>query len=74
MFEIFNETNKEIKEINKLQEYMEFVVKKMDLSNASFNIIFVSNEEIHNINKEYRNVDRVTDDISFALEDNKDIT
>ena len=25
MFEIFNETNKEIKEINKLQEYMEFV-------------------------------------------------
>ena len=60
--------------INKLQEYMEFVVKKMDLSNASFNIIFVSNEEIHNINKEYRNVDRVTDVISFALEDNKDIT
>ena len=74
MFEIFNETNKEIKEINKLQEYMEFVVKKMDLSNASFNIIFVSNEEIHNINKEYRNVGRVTDVISFALEDNKDIT
>ena len=30
MFEIFNETNKEIKEINKLQEYMEFVVKKME--------------------------------------------
>ena len=38
-----------------------------------FNIIFVSNEEIHNINKEYRNTDRVTDVISFALEDNPDI-
>ena len=73
MFEIFNETNKEIKEINKLQEYMEFVVKKMDLSNASFNIIFVSNEKIHEINKEFRHVDRITDVISFALEDNPDI-
>lgn len=73
MFEIFNNTNKEIKEIDKLEEYMKFVVKKLDVENAIFNIIFVSNEEIHNINKEYRNIDRVTDVISFALEDNKDI-
>ena len=65
MFEIFNETDKEIIEIDKLQKYMEFVVKKLE--------IFVSNEEIHRINKEYRKVDRVTDVISFALEDNPDI-
>ena len=74
MFEIFNNTDKEINEIDKLYEYMKFVLKKMDLEKAIFNIIFVSNEEIHNINKEYRNVDRVTDVISFALEDNNDIT
>lgn len=73
MYEIFNETTKEIKEITKLNEYMKFVVDKLDLSNAIFNIIFVSNEEIHKINKEYRSVDRVTDVISFALEDNQDI-
>lgn len=73
MFEIFNNTDKEIKEIDKLENYMKFVVKKLDVENAIFNIIFVSNEEIHNINKEYRNIDRVTDVISFALEDNKDI-
>lgn len=73
MYEIFNETNKEIKEITKLNEYLKFVVDKMDLSKAIFNIIFVSNEEIHRINNEYRSVDRVTDVISFALEDNPDI-
>lgn len=74
MFEIFNNTDNEIIEIDKLQKYMEFVVNKLELNKAIFNIIFVSNEEIHNINKEYRDVDRVTDVISFALEDNKDIT
>ena len=73
MFEIFNETDKEIIEIDKLQKYMEFVVKKLEIKTAIFNIIFVSNEEIHRINKEYRKVDRVTDVISFALEDNPDI-
>lgn len=73
MFEIFNETGKEIKEIDKLQIYMEFVIKKLKIKKGIFNIIFVTNEEIHKINKEYRKVDRVTDVISFALEDNKDI-
>ena len=73
MFEIFNESNKEIKEINKLQEYMKFVVEKLEIPTAIFNIIFVDNERIHEINKEYRKVDRVTDVISFALEDNPDI-
>lgn len=73
MFEIINNTDKEIKEIDKLNMYMEFVINKLKLNTAIFNIIFVSNEEIHDINREYRNTDRVTDVISFALEDNKDI-
>ena len=73
MFEIFNNTDKEIKEIKLLNEYMKFATKKLDIEKGIFNIIFVSNEEIHNINKEYRNTDRVTDVISFALEDNPDI-
>ena len=73
MFEIINNTGKEIPEIDKLNDYINFVVKEQKLENAIFNIIFVTNEEIHKINKQYRNVDRVTDVISFALEDNKDI-
>lgn len=74
MFEIINNTEKEIEELEKLQEYMNFVVDKLSIKEAIFNIIFVSNEEIHEINKEYRNIDRVTDVISFALEDNEEET
>ena len=73
MFEIINNTNKEIKELDKLEKYMNFVIEKLELKEAIFNIIFVSNEEIHNINREYRHTDRVTDVISFALEDNPDV-
>ncbi len=73
MFDIFNNTEKDIAEIDKLEEYMNFVVKKLEIETGIFNIIFVSNEKIHEINREYRHTDRVTDVISFALEDNKDI-
>lgn len=72
MFEIFNNTDKEIKEIDKLREYMNFAVDKLKVNEGIFNIIFVSNEEIHDINREFRHTDRVTDVISFALEDNEE--
>ena len=72
MFEIINNTDKEIKETKKLKEYMNFVADKLEIKEAFFNIIFVSNEEIHEINREFRNTDRVTDVISFALEDNEE--
>ena len=74
MFEVFNNTKKEIKEISLLKEYLKFIIKKLNIEDGIFNIIFVTNEEIHKINKEYRSIDRVTDVISFALEDNNDIT
>lgn len=72
MFEIINNTNKELEEKNIIYEYIGFLVEKRNIKNALFNVIFVSSEEIHKINREYRNVDRVTDVISFALEDVED--
>lgn len=38
----------------------------------SMSVIFVDPEEIHEINKTYRNIDRPTDVISFALRDEAD--
>ena len=68
MFEIINDTNYKIENLDTLNNYLNFLVKKRNLEDAIFNIIFVTSEKIHEINKEYRNVDRVTDVISFALE------
>ncbi|MCR5349588.1 MAG: rRNA maturation RNase YbeY [Acholeplasmatales bacterium] len=42
-------------------------------SKKKFNVIFVNKEEIQRINKEYRNIDKVTDVISFALIDDKEL-
>ena len=72
MFEIDNLTNEEIKELDTVKDLLDFVVERESLQNCMFNIIIVDNEYIHKINKEYRGIDRPTDVISFALEDNKD--
>ena len=73
MFEIFNELDRDIEELDILNDYVKYVSDKLDLDNCEFNIIIVNNEKIHQINREYRNVDRETDVISFAMEDNMDI-
>ena len=73
MFEIFNEYGKEVEEEKILNNYIKYVVKKLELEKCEFNIIFVDNKKIHEINKQYRNVDRETDVISFAMEDEMDV-
>ena len=73
MFEIINDTDKEVLELDELNDYIGYLVRKLDLSKCEFNIIIVDNKRIHEINKEYRNIDRETDVISFAMEDNMDI-
>ena len=67
--EIFNQTNKEIKELDTILDLMNYACSIKKLDNVEFNIIMVDNDEIHKINKEYRNIDRPTDVITFALED-----
>lgn len=70
MFEIINNYNDDIIELDTLNNYIKFIVKKEKLETCVFNIILVDDDYIHKLNKEYRNIDRVTDVISFALEDN----
>lgn len=67
---VFNNTRHSLeKELGDLKELLETVCKDEHLGEGEFNIILVEKEEIQRLNKEYRNVDRVTDVISFALED-----
>lgn len=73
MFEIIKDIDRDILELDTLNDYVKYVVKELELDKCEFNIIIVDNKRIHEINREYRNVDRETDVISFALEDNMDI-
>lgn len=73
MFEIFNETNENIKEIEDIKKVLNTAIKLEKVGAVEFNVIIVDNDYIHNLNKEYRNIDRETDVITFALEDYDDI-
>lgn len=73
-YNIFNETNEDLDlYMDKLYGLLEFALKREKLENVEFNIIFVDINKIHEINKTYRGIDRPTDVISFALEDNMEI-
>lgn len=72
--QIFNETEEELSAIGQeLEKFLKFVLEKEALEDVYFNIIFVDSERIHEINRTYRHVDRPTDVISFALEDNDQV-
>ncbi len=56
-----------------LNEVLDYAIKKLNIDNSIFDIIFIDDEEMHKLNKEYRGIDRTTDVLSFALNDNKHI-
>ena len=71
--EIFNNTEEEIKELEIVEKVLYSAMDKENLKDTSFNLIIVDNDYIHELNKNYRNIDRETDVITFALEDEDSI-
>lgn len=61
------------KDYDFLYNVLDATLKHEKVDNAIFSVVFVDDDEIHNINKEYRKIDRITDVISFAFEDYEDI-
>lgn len=57
--------------------YLNDVINKTleveNVENAILDIVFINDEKMHELNKEYRRIDRTTDVLSFALEDNQSI-
>ena len=53
-----------------LNEVLNHTLEKLNIDNACFSIIFIDDEKMHEMNLEYRGIDRTTDVLSFALEDN----
>ena len=66
--EIFKQVEDEIVELEEVEKVLYKAMEKEGLENTSFNLIIVDNEYIHELNKTYRNIDRETDVITFALE------
>lgn len=73
MVEIFNQTGEDIKELDTVKEVLLGACKNERLGDISFNVILVDNDYIHELNRNYRNIDRETDVITFALEDDDSI-
>ena len=66
---VINKYNDGIEDQKILEDFIKYCIKKLKLKNVMFNVIIVNNQEIHKLNKNYRNIDRPTDVITFALED-----
>ena len=69
---IFNTTDEKI-DFSEVDSDIKFACKHLNIENPLLNIVIVDNEKIREINKEYRNKDAVTDVISFAFEEVKDV-
>ncbi|MEG0289571.1 MAG: rRNA maturation RNase YbeY [Carnobacterium sp.] len=69
--DLFDETDKVTKEQQELvHSLLEFAGKHIHLAeNTEMSVLFVDNQRIQEINREYRFKDQPTDVISFALED-----
>ena len=67
--EVFVTVEEEIKELETVEKVLHSAIEKEKLENVTFNLIIVDNEYIHELNKNYRCIDRETDVITFALED-----
>lgn len=69
---VYNETTEEIPCLDTIKKIIQRAMEKEHVD-AECNVIFVKDEYIHQLNKEYRHIDKKTDVISFALEDEKSL-
>lgn len=67
---IFNQTEENLEDVLKeVKSVLKLAIKKEKLKDLEFNVIIVTDDVIHELNRTYRKIDRPTDVITFALED-----
>ena len=67
-FEIIDEYG--YKDYSILNKVLKRTLKLEKVNNAFFSVVFVDEKKIQEINRDYRKIDKITDVISFAFEDN----
>lgn len=56
-----------------LDKIIDKTLKMENVDKATFSIVFIDDEYMHELNLKYRGIDRTTDVLSFAFEDNNKI-
>ena len=51
-FEIINQTEEQVKELEEVEKVVEFALKKLKITNSIFNIIITDEETIQKLNRE----------------------
>lgn len=68
-FEIINEYNYD-SDYKYLDDVINHTLDKLGIKHAYFSVILIGDEKMQEMNKNFRGLDRTTDVLSFALEDN----
>lgn len=71
-FKIVNEYGYE-KDYSYLDKIINRTLKLEKVKSANLSIVFIDDDLMHELNKKYRGIDRTTDVLSFAFEDNNKI-
>ena len=56
-----------------LNKIIDKTLEMENVLSSNFAIVFIDDEKMHELNKNYRGIDRTTDVLSFAFEDNNKI-
>ena len=71
-YEIYDEYGVDF-DYSYLDDVITATLKHENAEGSFLSVIFIDDEEMHRMNKETRGIDRTTDVLSFALEDNDNI-
>ena len=73
---IYDHTDGQVtdEQLDETEKLLQFAAGELSIEdNAEMSVTFVNNPEMQEINREYRGIDRSTDVISFAIEDDEDL-
>ncbi|EHS87531.1 Putative metalloprotease [Limosilactobacillus gastricus PS3] len=73
---IYDHTNGQVtdEQLDETEKLLQFAADQLSIAaNAEMSVTYVNNPEMQKINREYRGIDRSTDVISFAIEDDEDL-
>jgi len=71
-YEILNDSGIDL-DYSFLPKIIDKTLEMEKVKSAIFSIVFINDEKMHELNKTYRGIDRTTDVLSFAFEDNEKI-